>query len=65
MLIARQANGEMTLSRQEPPWYGTVCPVVWEDGGREPPLLPDYIGALSDAPDVKTRCSGRVLSFRM
>ena len=17
----------------EPPWYGTVCPVVWEDGG--------------------------------
>ncbi len=18
---------------QEPPWYGTVCPVVWEDGG--------------------------------
>lgn len=28
----------------EPPWYGTVCPVVWEDGGGDPasyPILPD------------------------
>ncbi len=40
MLIARQAFREMTPSRQEPPWYGTVCPMVWEDGGREPPSHP-------------------------
>ncbi len=25
---------------QEPPWYGTVCPVVWGDGGREAPSHP-------------------------
>ncbi len=24
----------------EPPWYGTVCPVVWEDGRREPTSYP-------------------------
>ena len=24
----------------EPPWYGTVCPVVWEDGGRKAPSYP-------------------------
>lgn len=25
---------------QEPPWYGTVCPVVWEDGGGDPASYP-------------------------
>jgi hypothetical protein len=25
----------------EPPWYGPVCPVVWEGGSREAPLYPD------------------------
>ena len=46
MLIVGQAFREKTLSRQEPPWYGTVCPVVWEDGGREPsyPISPEYHG---------------------
>ena len=24
----------------EPPWYGTVCPVVWEDGGSDPASYP-------------------------
>jgi len=24
----------------EPPWYGTVCPVVWEDGGGNPASYP-------------------------
>jgi len=24
----------------EPPWYGTVCPVVWEDGGSNPASYP-------------------------
>ena len=26
--------------QQEPPWYGTVCPVVWEDGGSNPASYP-------------------------
>ena len=25
----------------EPPWYGPVCPVVWEGRGREAPPYPD------------------------
>jgi hypothetical protein len=25
---------------REPPWYGAVCPVVWEVGGREPSSYP-------------------------
>jgi hypothetical protein len=25
---------------QEPPWYGTVCQVVWEDGGGNPASYP-------------------------
>ncbi len=25
---------------REPPWYGTVCPVVWEDGGSNPASYP-------------------------
>jgi hypothetical protein len=23
-----------------PPWYGTVCRVVWEDGGSDPASYP-------------------------
>jgi hypothetical protein len=30
----------------EPPWYGTVCPVVWEDGGSDPASYPIVPGAL-------------------
>ena len=26
--------------QHEPPWYGTVCPVVWEDGGGNPASYP-------------------------
>ena len=26
--------------RHEPPWYGTVRPVVWEDGGGNPASYP-------------------------
>jgi hypothetical protein len=33
-------NSESFNVLHEPPWYGTVCPVVWEDGGREPPSYP-------------------------
>jgi len=27
-------------AEHEPPWYGTVCPVVWEDGGGNPASYP-------------------------
>jgi RNA-directed DNA polymerase len=30
----------------EPPWYGPVCPVVWEEGSREAPSYPDQLGRL-------------------
>src|SRR4051794_31415028 len=29
------------LNRIEPPWYGPVCPVVWEGRSREAPPYPD------------------------
>src|SRR3954453_16208625 len=29
------------LNLIEPPWYGPVCPVVWEGRGREAPPYPD------------------------
>ena len=35
MTIRRMINEtKLALEKemQEPPWYGTVCPVVWEDG---------------------------------
>ncbi|MBN2473644.1 MAG: hypothetical protein JXB62_03475, partial [Pirellulales bacterium] len=28
----------------EPPWYGPVCPVVWEGSGREAAPYPDCRG---------------------
>jgi len=28
----------------EPPWYGTVCPVVWEVGGCNPASYPIVFG---------------------
>ena len=27
----------------EPPWYGPVCPVVWEGRRREAPPYPDHL----------------------
>ena len=39
----------------EPPWYGTVCPVVWEDGGSNPASYPmEIMGA----------CRGRACAAR-
>src|SRR5262249_26714842 len=38
------ATGEShcrTLNSIEPPWYGPVCPVVWEGRSREAPPYPD------------------------
>jgi hypothetical protein len=29
------------LNLIEPPWYGPVCPVVWEGRSREAPPYPD------------------------
>ena len=33
----------MTASPAEPPWYGPVCPVVWEGRHREVPPYPDQL----------------------
>jgi len=33
-------NGNAFGMRREPPWYGAVCPVVWEDGGSNPAPYP-------------------------
>jgi len=33
-------NGNVFVMLREPPWYGTVCPVVWEDGGSNPASYP-------------------------
>ena len=43
---AHEESADVTGSfvLHEPPWYGTVCPVVWEDGGSNPasyPMVPD------------------------
>ena len=34
----------------EPPWYGTVCPVVWEDGGSNPASYPIYCSMATNKP---------------
>jgi hypothetical protein len=31
----------LTLNPIEPPWYGPVCPVVWEGRCRKAPPYPD------------------------
>jgi hypothetical protein len=33
---------DQTVNSTEPPWYGPVCPVVWEEGSREPSPYPDF-----------------------
>ena len=38
-----------TLNPIEPPWYGPVCPVVWEGRSREAPPYPDVCRACSTA----------------
>ena len=34
----------LRLNPDEPPWYGPVCPVVWEGRHREVPPYPDQWG---------------------
>lgn len=34
------AQCDVSSVYHEPPWYGTVCPVVWEDGGSNPASYP-------------------------
>ena len=36
-----------TLNPVEPPWYGPVCPVVWEGRHREVPPYPDALSILA------------------
>ena len=38
-----------TLNPVEPPWYGPVCPVVWEGRHREVPPYPDYSSCVNVA----------------
>ncbi len=38
--IGRQATKRDRVAWQEPPRYGTVCQVVWEDGGSNPASYP-------------------------
>ena len=45
------------LNLTEPPWYGPVCPVVWEGRSREAPPYPDQPG------DVLYVCKGDFLFF--
>ena len=45
MVLRRHIERDETrweTGQQEPPWYGTVCPVVWEDGGGKPASYPIY-----------------------
>ena len=35
------------LNPVEPPWYGPVCPVVWEGRCRETPPYPDRLGLVA------------------
>ena len=37
---AREESYLRTLNSSEPPWYGPVCPVVWEGGAARPPPIP-------------------------
>ena len=47
-ISTRSASPDSTpllrLNPDEPPWYGPVCPVVWEGWHREVPLYPDQCG---------------------
>ena len=48
----------------EPPWYGTVCPVVWEDGGSNPasyPMFRSLFRSLFRSPKTET---GYLETFR-
>src|SRR3954452_21793882 len=67
------ATGEshrQPLNSIEPPWYGPVCPVVWEGRSREAPPYPDLLGRKRSAeltvtaapgfrPDATSRSIGR------
>src|SRR5262245_45549050 len=47
------ATGEShrrSLNSIEPPWYGPVCPVVWEGRGREAPPYPHLCPKLRTPP---------------
>ena len=38
----------LRLNPDEPPWYGPVCPVVWEGWHREVPPYPDQDGVCGE-----------------
>jgi len=44
----------------EPPWYGTVCPVVWEDGGSNPASYPIALKDKTVFGDYKVKSGGKI-----
>src|ERR1700676_4760233 len=41
LLVSPESSCLCRLNSIEPPWYGPVCPVVWEGWRRETPPYPD------------------------
>src|SRR4029453_19351068 len=41
ILVSPESSCLCRLNPIEPPWYGPVCPVVWEGWRREVPPYPD------------------------
>ena len=44
------------LKLTEPPWYGPVCPVVWEGGSREAPPYPNSDEGKRELPTALVLC---------
>ena len=56
--LAEGATPLLRLNPDEPPWYGPVCPVVWEGRHREVPPYPDQFGIRHSDP-VTTPATAR------
>ena len=66
MAATRSASPDFTpllrLNPDEPPWYGPVCPVVWEGRHREVPPYPDQFRYCLIETRSPVRWTGRVLA---
>ena len=49
----------------EPPWYGTVCPVVWEDGGSNPASYPMGVEVTAYGPSITSCPNGYRHTYKM
>ena len=61
--LAEGATPLLRLNPDEPPWYGPVCPVVWEGRHREMPPYPDQftIWLILPEPGCRSVCSIRLI----